>query len=191
MPSVVNYNVCFFSPETTYYCTNEDGTDFNPFSGGSYPVSGGFGIKTGRFVASADYAVTDNWMIGARIGFISQRYPGTRAPNQDFTLGHLHTELRALYAFGDHALVEGLAPYTLFAAGVAQFDAKENLRDPSQPVRQAWKVYGPLFTSFGFGFRWAISTDAAVMMTPAKITLVFPYETTIAWSPEIGFQVGL
>jgi len=189
LPSEPNYNVCFM--DKGYYCTNTDGTDFNPFlSGGWYPVQGGFDVKTGRFVVSADYALTDNWMVGARIGFIAQRYPGSRAPNQEFTFGRVHTEVRALYAFGEHALAEGVAPYALFAAGVGQFDAKENLRDPMQPVRQAWKVYGPLFTSFGFGLRWAVSPDVAVFTTPAKITLAFPYETTIALSPELGMQLG-
>ena len=190
MPADDNRNVCLdFVAPTGYYCTNEDGSNFDGFSG-TNSVEGGFEIKNGRFVASADYALTDNWMVGARIGFIAQRYPGSYAPHQKLTLGRLHTELRALYAFGDHALAEGVAPYAIFAAGMAQFDAKSNLLDPQEPVRQAWKVYGPFFSSFGFGLRWAMTPDVAVMATPARITLVFPYETTWVWSPEAGVQVG-
>jgi hypothetical protein len=190
MPTDINHNVCFYS-EANYYCTNVDGSDFDPrLDGGWYPVDGGFEIKTGRFVASADYALTENWMVGARIGFIAQRYPGSWAPNQKLTLGRLHTEVRALYAFGEHALSEGVAPYAVFAAGMAQFDAKNNLLDPFLSAKQAWKVYGPFFTSFGFGLRWVATTDVALLTTPARITLVFPYETTWVWSPELGVQVG-
>jgi hypothetical protein len=190
MPTDINHNVCFGS-EANYYCTNVDGSDFDPRTdGGWYPVDGGFEIKTGRFVASADYALTENWMVGARLGFIAQRYPGTWAPHQKLTLGRLHTEVRALYAFGEHALSEGVAPYAVFATGMAQFDAKNNLLDPFTPAHQAWKVYGPFFASFGFGLRWAVSNEVALMTTPARITFVFPYETTWVWSPEAGVQVG-
>src|SRR5262249_50822557 len=144
-------------------------------SGGFYLVDGNFGVRNGRFLLSLDDAVANNWMVGLRIGFVAQRYRGSRAPK--FTLGPIHLEARALYAFGDHPFIEGVAPCTVLAVGVAQYDAKENA---GLPVLFAWKVYGPLFASFGFGFRWAVSPSVAVLATPAKITIAFPHETAIA-----------
>jgi hypothetical protein len=188
LPSESNNNVCFL--DRGYYCTNVDGSELSPTTPGFLSTDGGFGIKNGRILISGDYAITDNWMVGARAGFVAQRYPGSKAPHQSFAMGHAHFELRGMYAFGDRALAEGVAPYAMLAIGAAQFDAKEDLQNPNQPTRQAWKVYGPLFTSFGFGVRWAISSEVGVMATPAKLTFVFPYETTIAWSPELGVQFG-
>jgi hypothetical protein len=187
LPAELHRNICF-APTLGYYCTDQNGDDISSIPpGGFYVVEGDFGVRNGRFLLSLDDAVTDNWMVGLRIGFVAQRYRGSRAPHQDFTMGPVHVEARGLYAFGDHPFVEGVAPYTVLAVGAAQYDAKENA---GQPVLFAWKVYGPLFASFGFGFRWAVSPDVAIVATPAKITIAFPYETAIVWSPEIATQVG-
>jgi hypothetical protein len=194
MPAEPNGNICFNTG--SYYCTNPDGTDFDlrhptPGVGGFYVTEGGFDIKNGRLLALAEYAASDNWLLGGRIGFAVQRYPGSLAPKQGFTLGHVHLEGRATYVFGDRPIADvGIAPCVHFALGLAQYDAKENLRDPVWGLRYAWRVYGPAFTSFGVGFRWAIGPDVAAFLAPAKVTFAFPYETTFVWSPEAGAELG-
>jgi hypothetical protein len=184
MPSEPNRNTCFF--DDRYVCTYQNGEDITTIpTTGTYAVEGNLAIRNGRFVLSLDTTVADNWMLGLRIGWVAQRYRGSRAPHQDFTMGPAHVEVRSLYAFGEHPFVEGVAPYVLFAAGAAQFDAREGSAE-----LLVWRVNGPLFASFGFGFRWVVSSDVAILTTPAKITLAFPYNTTLAWSPEIGTQVA-
>jgi hypothetical protein len=186
LPSDLQRNSCIVWT-TDYYCTSSDGRDYQPNLNDYYPVQGGVAIGNSRLVVSGDYALSDHWMVGARLGFAAQRYPGSRAPKQDFNMGRFHFELRTLAAFGERGLASWLAPYVIFAVGAAQFDAKV---DVGFDGVQAWKVYGPVFTSVGLGLRWAVASDLALMTTPAKVTLVFPYETTFVWSPELGLQVG-
>jgi hypothetical protein len=198
MPTDANSNVCVLPNGSVggYRCTDTDGTDFvldfaHPQNRGFYPVSGGWGVKNGRILLSADYAANDQWLVGARVGWTIERYPGTLLDSGP-SLGHLHLEARATYVFGDRPLAaDGVHPIVSFATGAAQFDGKENLRDPSQPLRYAWKTYGPFFASAGLGVRWSTTSRFAVIATPAKVTIAFPDETVVAWSPELGVQVGL
>jgi hypothetical protein len=185
LPTVPNYNVCLVPHG--YYCT-VDGHDYDEVtSHGGGAVEGGFGIQNGRVLVSGDYEFTDNWAIGVRLGMAALSYPGTVAPHQGF--GRFHLEARFTYLLGDRKTPDPRI-YLLFAAGAAQYDAKEGMGGNSVPQVQAWKVYGPMFGSFGVGLRTMLTPDVALAFAPAKISLVFPYDTTIAWTPEASLQVG-
>jgi hypothetical protein len=185
LPNSGGRTACFFP--TDYYCTTGGG-DFDPttFRGGG-AVEGGFGIQNGRVLVSGDYELTDNWALGVRVGITAWSYPGTAAPHQGF--GRFHFEGRFTYLFGDSKAPD-LRIYLLFAAGVAQYDAKEGVGADSVPEVLAWRLYGPMFGSFGVGLRTMVSRNVAFGFAPAKISLVFPYETTIAWTPEASLQIG-
>lgn len=98
-----------------YYCTHPDGVDFpsraaptenttiTKGNGGSAP--GGIAGRDVRAMVSFDYALSANFLLGARLGWVFNTYPGTAASHD----GHgfatpIHLEIRATYLFGDAPL---------------------------------------------------------------------------------------
>jgi hypothetical protein len=184
----LHHGVCP-SSNLGYYCTDDDGNDTAGAPGFFYAVPGGIDIMNARFLLSASYLASNNWLVGVRAGVAVNRYPGNQAPQYP-TLGRWHLEGRATYLFGEQRFSADIVrPYMLFALGASQYDTTATLGSPYVHV-QAWRVYGPLFGSFGFGFRWPISPRTAVMATPAEVTLAFPSETALAWSPELAVELG-
>jgi hypothetical protein len=102
---------------SNYYCVNSDGSDY-PFReapglvsprngenarlvrGTSDKVSGGGAFGNIRVLASVDYALTMNILVGARLGYVLNTYPGQAAKDDSKSFPPVHLELRGTYLIG-------------------------------------------------------------------------------------------
>ena len=197
-PGALPYN------SQSYYCTNPDGTDYpnrtNGAENGSIPstatsnadqASSSTQFGDVRILATFDYALSANFLAGARAGYVTHSYPGSAAAHTP-----LHLELRATYLFGNRPLAHvGFAPLALIDAGYGEFDAHESISVvqtsvPGQLTRDAWRVGGPIFVGIGGGFRYSFSQRVG-FTAALKGALAFGnhilFETI---APEVGLQYG-
>jgi hypothetical protein len=160
-------------------------------------VQGGWGTKQFftniRLLASFDYALSQNALLGARVGYVL----GTDPWNPPFP--PLHIEARFTYLIGKNALMKpGLAPMLLVAAGAGEFDAHVpvtvNLAVNGAIVpgkENAWTTGGPVFFALGGGVRYAITPGWA-------LSLALKFEGAIGGAagflpgiaPELATQFG-
>lgn len=217
-------DVCKLDPMTAiptnssgYYCTNSDGVDYPsrtvkaeneslaPGKGGS--VNGGAALANIRVMLTADYAVNDNILIGARFGFVAKTYPGAAGGQDGLVILPIHAEARFTYLIGKEAINKPFAPYAFGAFGLSQSSAEVDVpvseaphADPACPMGQcpggnktvqAWAIGGPLFGAVGGGVRVAIGPRAAIMFAPLKLNFAFGKGSLIpSLQPELGVQVG-
>lgn len=231
-------NVCQQNPTTNpqnpgfglplnagYYCT---------FNGGNYPASvkqnqsivtgTGDGVSGGpnpgnlRFLASFDYALNYNLLLGARFGYGLFSYPGTAAGNEGKSFPPIYLEGRATLIIGQDAIAKsGFAPVIFLGAGAAQFSSSvpvqlavcatgpNPLSSPGvagtgatcttgAPFRggvtaTAWRIGGPVFVGPGGGVRFAFSPQVAAILD-VKLALAFGSGFLFVPSPELGVQFG-
>jgi hypothetical protein len=189
------------------YCTTPYGDDFPSRSvptendalipGRAGTLEGGMKLGNIRILLAADYAVTTAVLVGLRIGYVANAYPGDAAVSgrPDF-MRHLHAEVRGTYVFGRDALMKvGFSPMAFFGAGAATTDAHDKTSVSLAGVRgttpvNAWQIGGPFFATLGGGARYGFSSRAAFTAS-WKASLAFgspgPLFTT---GPELGFQYG-
>lgn len=204
---------------SNYYCVNGDGSDY-PFRpvqsqaqtsagqennrlvvGTSDKVSGGGAFGNIRVMASIDYALNMNILLGARLGYVLNTYPGQAAKDDGKAFRPpVHLELRGTYLFGKDALTKKVAPYAMVGAGVSTFETavKVSVVENPNPLGtppttgktakdvDAWQIAGPGFLTFGGGARIGLSERAAFMLG-ARINLAFGY----AFAPSIGPDLGI
>jgi hypothetical protein len=189
-----------------YYCTNSDGTDYPTRAdksqndlivlGKSDKVSGGLAPGNVRVMLTVDVAVTSNILIGARLGYVLNRYPGVSAGNEGKTFAPVHAEGRLTYVFGKDALAKaGMAGYVYAAGGVAEFDAQVPVTVVEKGVNggksvQAWNIGGPGFVSVGGGIRYAFTPRFALQVGPRLNVALGGTSTLLTISPELGAAVG-
>lgn len=209
-------DVCKLGPDKTptndsgYYCVNDDGTDYplrtdrlqqngllQPGRAGS--VNGGGAVGNIRILLSFDYALNANMLVGGRLGFVANRYPGEEAgiDGVGFALP-IHAEARFTYLFGQDALYEKtIAPYAFGSLGLSQTDAAvavpitETGSPPSE--KTAYAIGGPLFVGAGGGVRIGVGKDkrVGIMVAPLRANLALGGGATlISLSPELGVHVG-
>jgi hypothetical protein len=214
MPSA--NDVCKLTPAASpansagYYCTFPSGSDYptrsNPNEnnslgpGQSGDVSGGPTIGAVRVMLSLDFAATPSFLVGARVGYLVNGYPGAGAT----TDGHgftkpIYGELRATYLFGEEPLTHsGFAPMVFGGGGIGQFVAKSTVQahqtQAPLPVagdlpRVAWLVGGPAFVDLGGGVRYAFSQRIA-FLADLKLSAFFGGSSGLAAAPEIAIQYG-
>jgi len=199
--------------DQNYYCTNTNGSDYpfrqiqgvndprNPENdnlvvGTSNRVSGGGTIGNIRIMATLDYALSMNVLLGARIGYVANSYPGKAAGDDGKTFPPIHLELRGTFLIGKDALIKKLAPYVMAGAGVATWDASvkvgvvERVGTVNTPRQaDAWQIAGPGFFAVGGGARIGFSPRVA-MMAGARINLAFGNAFVPSAGPELGIQFG-
>jgi len=166
---------------------------------GSDKVSGGGALGNIRILLSADYSLTGNLQIGARLGLVINNYPGAAAAEDGkrYSLP-LHAELRVTYVVGkDPLFKKGFAPYFFAGAGAAQFETKVAVqtieaRAGSPAVKksvEAWHIAGPGFVSLGGGGRFAIKPNFAIMFgLRGNIAFLNGFAPSVG--PEIGGMIG-
>jgi hypothetical protein len=145
-----------------------------------------------RVKVTLDYAITQNLLVGAAVGYVADAYQGGVGVH----FPPIHLEARGTWVFGDEPLVHaGFAPFITLAAGVAEYDtnltvtvAQNNIAG-ERPV-QAWHVGGPGFVALASGARFAFSPRAAFSLG-VRATLGFGTSTFPAFGPEIALQFGL
>ncbi len=195
-----------------YYCTNPNGSDFPSRSDGAQNASlvpgqagqVGGGLHPGdlRALVAVDYALSPEILVGARLGYVINSYPGADAAvNEHHAFGSkIHLEARGTYVFGDAPLThEGFAPTVFVSAGMAAFDGhvativsmsqKASQLLISQPVN-VWLTSGPWFLAVGGGARYQFSPRAA-LSAALRLNAAFGGATLLTYGPEIAFQYGL
>jgi hypothetical protein len=192
-----------------YYCTNpSDGSDFPTRSsafenglmtspGSAGQVSGGPAVGNVRVLASADFAITPNFLLGGRFGVVTHTYPGTQAATDGKAFGPpIQLELRATYVHGKNALAHsGFAPMAFLDAGVGRFDAPRDVSVteqgiPGQLPKRAWRTGGPIFAGVGAGARYQFSQRIA-FNAALKVALAFGGSGLFTtFGPEIALQYG-
>ena len=175
--------------DKNYYCTDSSGNDY-PFRptaptqpnadqnqrivpGTSDKVNGGGVFGNVRILATFDYALNTNILLGLRAGVVLNTYNGQAAKDDGKTFPPLHLEVRGTYLIGHDALLQKFAPYAMVGAGVSTFDVKVSPvsvveQDPANAQRtakdvDAWQIAGPGFFTFGGGVRVGFSERAAFM----------------------------
>ena len=216
-------NIC---KETTWACTkngvdigvkdqlNADGSpkgiDVEPPGGGK--TSGGPALGTARVFLSADYFLGTNLALGVRLGYAFNGNPTTNAKFLPF-----HAEARVTYFLGEGPVKkpQGLKPYILAAAGLAEFDAAvpdivavphdpRNADDPTgcaaAPADQkgsacrisgikAYRLAGQAFAAMGAGIWYMLGPKFAINL---GVKLLFPLPTfSLGIAPELGIKLAL
>jgi hypothetical protein len=205
-------SVCLLSPSNAqpldashYYCTNPSGSDF-PLrndggaqngqlqkGGNAGNVGGGLQPGNVRVLFSFDYALSASFMVGARLGYVGNTYPGQAAVKDGRAFGsNVDFEARATYLFGDKPLANvGFAPMLFAGAGAAEFDGHTTtvVTLVSQQPVNAWITNGPFFVELGGGVRYAFSPRAAFSMA-LRLNNAFGNGYLATYGPEVGIQYG-
>jgi hypothetical protein len=190
-----------------YYCTNPDGTDFPTratdmqnaalMKGQAGNLSGGPALGTIHLMLAADYAVIPNLLLGLRLGYVPNGYPGQAAitDGRAFSL-KFHFEGRVTYIFGDNPLGHaGFAPLLFLGGGAAEFDAHNDSTAQlmgvmgAQPV-SIWLTDGPGFIAGGAGIRYAASAHFAFSLSLRGNVAFGAGGTLPSLGPELTAQAG-
>jgi hypothetical protein len=190
------------------YCTNPDGTDFPTrqsrdqndalVPGQAGTTTGGLSFGDVRAMATLDYAVLPSVMLGVRVGYVMNTYPGTAAVEDGRAYGkNIHVEVRGTYLFGNAPLAHvGFAPMAFLAGGAAEFDghlATDVVIEGVAGTRRVnvWITDGPWFVTVGGGVRYQLSLRAA-FTAAARFNFAFQGNGLLpTLGPEVGFQYGL
>lgn len=184
-----------------YWCTTPEGRDLAA-SPALVPRQRGTAsseVSPGgaHILATIDYAATANLLVGVRLGYVANAYPGDAASAAGKTLGAaIHAEARGTWVFGDEPIARsGLAPYVFVAAGVAHFDAPVTVMVAQQGVAgeravHAWFVSGPAFGGAGGGARYAFSPRIAFSTGIGLDAAFGPGAFGLTVSPELSVQYG-
>jgi hypothetical protein len=211
LPSATD--VCLLSTSATssapvnssgYVCTNSDGSDYpkrpsagdngaenaNIVPGVSDKVQGGFAPANIRAFVTLDYAPLPILMLGARVGYVINTYPGSAGS----AFAPVHLEARGTFLIRKNALaLTGLAPYVFLGGGVAEWDAQVGVtvaqKTGAAKSVQAWNISGPGFAAAGGGLRYAFSQRAALMFG-LRANLAFGSSTLLSGSPDASVQFG-
>jgi hypothetical protein len=226
VPGVTNgqpYQMPIVSPtDTGYSCVDSAGNRFPPMDPTNGPlvdhdiaathdrVTSGPAFGNIRILASIDYALNTNMLVGARAGYVALTDPLSGTNGSPFP--PIHLEARFTYLFGKDALTtQTVAPMIFAGVGAGEFDAyvpvKIDLnapspmapRPPAAPYNtaqsltvNAWQTAGPVFISAGGGAR--IALGPSVGLTAAlKLEAAFggTAGSLLGFAPEVGVQFGL
>ena len=186
-------------------------TNANIQRGQGTPNSGG-GLALGniRVLASFDYALSENALVGLRAGYVARTDPAVGSPGAAFA--PLHLEARFTYVFGDHPLSRGVVAFMAFGGlGAGEFDANVpvtvQLSSPAPASicsagvtngaglqrcsENAWITAGPVFAAVGGGARFRLG-DVIAMPIDLKLEGAFGGRAGFLFglAPELGVQVG-
>jgi hypothetical protein len=199
------------------YCTTPNGADFPTRDPIGYVqngqlVPGQAGQSSGsiqplaRLMATFDFAVTRNLLLGARAGAVvlTPIYPGQAAiiDGRASSFGRLHLEARATWVFGDNPLGDkGFAPLAFVGGGISRFDAHVsstatiNTAPAGMPPVtytggvNIWKTDGPGFVTGGVGVRWAPIEPLAFTLA-ARANMAFGNGEFLTFGPELAAAYG-
>jgi hypothetical protein len=203
-------NTAFPINSANYYCVKSDGSDYPSRTdkagaenkrlnvGTSDKVSGGGAFGNVRILASVDYAINMNLLVGARLGYVLNTYPGQAAKDDAKTFPPVHLELRGTYLFGQDALLKKVAPFVMVGGGVSTFETAVKVSvvetDPATNLKSAkdvdaWQLAGPIFLTFGGGARVGLSERAGLMLG-ARVNLAFGNAFAPSFGPDVGIVFG-
>jgi hypothetical protein len=200
-----------------YYCVTSDGSDYpyrpadnadalanprgrennNLVQGVSDKVAGGGAFGNVRLMLSADYAINMNILLGVRLGYVLNTYPGQAAGVDGKSFPPIHAELRGTYLIGEDALTKPFAPYGMVGAGISTFEAAVKVSVVEQATGgakiakdvDAWHLAGPAFITFGGGARVGLGARAA-LMAGLRVNFAFGNDFAPSLGPEVGVVFG-
>jgi hypothetical protein len=185
----------------------------DPNSGGAFPqnaptsnaiilgrsdqVQGGFAHGPFTIMASLDYALNTNMLLGIRAGYEALTIP------TGSSFAPVHLEARFTYLFGKDAITQKIAPMIFLGAGAGEFDAfvpvQVFLNEPTasggtaiaQGKENAWITAGPVFVAGGGGARLALGKKLAATGA-LKLQGAFGGQAGFLFGvvPELGIQLG-
>jgi hypothetical protein len=190
------------------YCTNPDGSDFpsrsSPAQNSHLSIQGQAGHSDGglqpgdvRVMAAFDYALSASFLVGARLGYAFNSYPGQAAVQSGHAFGSkIHAEARATYLFGHEPLAHtGFAPMVFAGTGLSEFDGHvtstvslDNVAG-QQPVN-IWVTDGPFFIALGGGARYQFSLRAAFTAAVRVNAVIGGNGLLMTYGPELGVLYG-
>ena len=209
-----------------FYCTDPNGADvptrgdhglqndqLTPTNAGQ--SAGGVSPANVRIMAALDYAVSNNILIGARLGWVFLTYPGAAAVQNSYAWGQkYYVEGRITGFIGKDPLKKGtLAPMVFGGGGVSSTDAHTsgtvrlcaaqtsittlscapplgNLAAPKDIPVDEWITNGPGFADLGLGLRYAATREIG-LLGAVRVNLSFGNNGLIPTvGPEIGLQYG-
>jgi hypothetical protein len=155
-------------------------------------VEGGFAHGPLTIMATFDYALNPNMMLGARAGYEALTIPTGSA------FAPVHLEARFTYLIGKDAINAKIAPMAFVGVGAGEFDAfvpvtvfgNVNGVIGSQQV-SAWLTAGPIFATAGGGARLMLSKKIAATGA-LKLQGAFGGSAGFLFGvvPELGIQFG-
>src|SRR6185437_3092943 len=131
---------------------------------GDQVIGGVSPLHNVRLLATFDYALNQNMMVGARAGYVLGTAPSSAA------FAPIHIEARFTYLFGKNALTHFFAPYAFLGVGAGEFDAHvpvtvhitgSNGAD-NKGTENAWITAGPVFFAVGGGLRFGLTRGLAL-----------------------------
>lgn len=162
-------------------------------------IAPGFRLRTGRVLLGVDYAVANNFSLGARAGFAFGG--GPQGENDARAFLPLHLEGRFAYWFGSAPFAKtGFRPYVFAVGGLAQVDARtrvtvvESTRPSYQPdnppeqILVVWKKMGQGFAGLGGGLIYNL-TESSGIVAEVKGMLMFPSSGQVL-EPSVGYALG-
>jgi hypothetical protein len=183
-----------------YACVDYQGNSFPPTStiakelqpGSADQVVGGLKVGNIRLLASLDYVLNKNMMLGARAGYVLRTDPASPA------FAPVHLEARFTYLVGHDAVhKKGLAPMLFLGAGAGEFDAYvpvtvNGMRPNESGVENAFVTAGPVFIAVGGGGRLLLGGRMAIT---GALKFQAAFGGTAGFlpgiAPELGIQFGL
>jgi len=172
--------------------------------GRSDQVEGGFVHGPFTIMASLDYALNQNMLVGMRAGYEALTIPSQPAGSSPAAaFPPLHLEARFTYLIGKDALTAKFAPMVFLGAGAGEFDAfvpvNVFITNPAGgspavlgPGREnAWLTAGPIFVAGGGGVRMALTKKLAATGA-LKLQGAFGGSASFLFGfvPELGIQYG-
>jgi hypothetical protein len=183
-----------------YYCVS-NGADFPSrtsladasalVKGSADKVAGGFAPGSVHVMVAFDYAVWTHLLLGARVGYVANTYPGAAATG----FAPLHLEARATFVIGPGGVSRaGPMGYVYLGGGVAPADAKVEVNvvvnNVGSQTVDAWNVEGPGFGTVGFGFREQFTKNTALQIGPKASLALGGATATPIIGPDVSFQIG-
>jgi hypothetical protein len=167
-------------------------------------VGGGLLLGNVRLLASFDYALGMNFLLGARAGYVLFTNPVSNPPPGP-AFPPIHLEARVTYLFGKDALASSVAPMLFLAGGASEFDANiaVTVRMSAMPPgtqgaypagtrnENAWVTAGPLFGAAGVGVRFLASKGIAfTVAVKGQAAFGGSAGSLFGIAPEVGMQFG-
>jgi len=187
---------------TQFLDVGKDITNYNNLVIGDHDqVVGGFERGDIRILATLDYAVGRNSLLGLRAGYVVGTAPIKTA------FPPLHLEARYAYLFGKDAVNKvGVSPMIFIGAGAGEFDAYVpvsatlqctnnnqgcTVGNKTSGTANAWLAAGPVFATAGGGIRY-LATSHFAILAAIKFQAAFGGAAGFlpGFAPEVGFQYG-
>jgi len=149
-----------------------------------------------RVLLAFDYAMNPSLLLGGRLGYVANSYPGKSAVNQGHAfLAPLHIEARATYLLGPAPLTHsGLAPMGFAGLGLSEFDGHESsavkFTNALPQTVDVWLTDAPFFIVLGGGARYQFSPRAALTGALRLNVVIGGNGLMPTFGPEIGVLYG-